>query len=99
MAQEFSKLLEDFKNEREKIKQAQELASKQLIEKLKAEEEERLQEIQEKNLMRLKEDEKLALIMQKEMEMVSWKYLALQKKNILLSNITQSISLIKFSIC
>ncbi|KAK6632319.1 hypothetical protein RUM44_007360 [Polyplax serrata] len=68
VAQEFSKLLQDYTIEQQKRNQAEELASRELIEKLRLEEEAKLEQIKEKKLKTIKQDEKLARMLQEGLE-------------------------------
>lgn len=70
VAQEFSKLLQDYTIEQQKRNQAEELASRELIEKLRLEEEAKLEQIKEKKLKTIKQDEKLARMLQEGLEKV-----------------------------
>ncbi|EEB17379.1 hypothetical protein Phum_PHUM463360 [Pediculus humanus corporis] len=71
IAQEFTKLIGNFKAELEKLKEAEELASKELIEKIKCEEENKYEELKKKSLQQIEEDEKLAYMVQEELKNVS----------------------------
>lgn len=74
VGKEFKKLIDNFQSERNKLLEAEELASKKLIEKLKEEDEKNILQMKQKNMIRVREDEKLAKIMQEEMKKVQLLY-------------------------
>lgn len=70
VAQEFSKYINDFQSEEERLRQAEEEASKELISKLEEEENKILEEIRKDNQVIAEKDEELARKIQEEINKV-----------------------------
>lgn len=70
VAKEFSKLINDFESEAEKLRQAEEEASKEILLRLAEEENERLEEIRKRNQLIAEKDEELARKIQEEINKV-----------------------------
>lgn len=70
VAEEFSKLINDFESEAERSRQAEEEASKEILLRLAQEENERLEEIRKQNQLIAEKDEELARKIQEEINQV-----------------------------
>lgn len=77
VAKEFSKLMNDFQAEQERLQAAEELASRELINKLTEEEERQLEAIERDNIIKIQKDEELARKLQEEINKVIIEFMIL----------------------